>query len=151
MRRSDILQVTDELLAAAHIAPARPKRLCERAHHHVHVSGIHPQQLADPFAPLPNGSDAVSLVQVQVRLRPDRPPTPTENDTQPSLGTNLAGEPAGHLASPVRGVASHPLSLLTLYFFFSSTISGSRHISPSMLYTPSTMITIFFHGRRVRG
>lgn len=40
---------------------------------------------------------------------------------------------------------------LTLYFFFNSTISGSRQISPSMLYIPSTMMIIFFHGRCVRG
>uniref|UniRef100_A0A6B0UY00 Uncharacterized protein n=1 Tax=Ixodes ricinus TaxID=34613 RepID=A0A6B0UY00_IXORI len=38
-----------------------------------------------------------------------------------------------------------------LYFFFRATISGSFTIEPSMLYTPSTMITIFFQGRWVRG
>lgn len=35
---------------------------------------------------------------------------------------------------------------ITLYFLQMATISGSLHISPSMLYMPSTTTIIFFHG-----
>lgn len=49
-----------------------PKRFGEGPHHHVHVLSVHPAVLARPATCLPERSDAVRLVQVDIRLETSR-------------------------------------------------------------------------------
>ena len=97
------------------------------------------------------GQEPADELQAGPALQAARPPTCFSVITFESITSARLPSLAVHFLHQAVSADAGDTTWLTLYLFFRSTTSARWEISPSMLYTPSTTIRIFFQGRRVLG